>query len=122
MIRFWIDAILLVALSVVAWWRDPFLGVIFIGISISYSAQYWRMIHLLGWTEEHPDRRRVFMAVTLALIFGGGAFLLFGLNVPSPADGRMTVLWQEDFMPIWIGMGFFASLALIHLTNERKKR
>lgn len=122
MIRFAFDAILLLALSVVGWMRDPFLGVVFLGVSVSYASQYWRMIHLVGWTAKTPDKRRIMMAVLMATIFGGGAFLLAGVAIPVSEPVPLLQLWKEDFIPVWIGMGFFSSLALIYLANERKRR
>lgn len=122
MIRFVIDAILLLALSAAGWVRDPFLGVIFLGMSLSYASQYWRMIHLVGWSEQTPGRRRILMGIVLALIFTSGVFLLADLT-PNPAEGASLMhFWQEDFIPIWIGMGLFSALALVCLTHERRKR
>jgi polyferredoxin len=121
-IRFVIDGILLLALSVAGWFRDPFLGVVFLGMSLSYASQYWRMIHLVGWEEKTPERRRIVMAVVLALIFGAGGFLLVGLSTPPRDSTPLLQLWREDFIPVWIGMGFFSALGLIYLANERRKR
>ncbi|MBS1959278.1 MAG: hypothetical protein JST80_07405 [Bdellovibrionales bacterium] len=122
MIRFYVDALLMLAVSIAAWMRDPFLGVVFLGVSISFAAQYWRTVHLLGWSEQKFERGRVVMAIVLALVFGGGVFPLFNVEVPAPIEVKVSKYWQEDLVPIWIGLGFLSCLALIYLTNERKRR
>lgn len=122
MLRLIVDGILLLALSVAGWMRDPFLGVIFLGISLSYASQYWRMIHLVGWAEPKPERRRILMALVMAAVFGGGVFLLAGVMPPTANSARLLDLWQEDFIPVWIGMGLFSALALVCLVTERTKR
>lgn len=122
MIRYLFDLAALIALSVVAWMKEPFLGVVFSGMSITYASQLWRTMHLLGETEAKTSPKRKVMAAFLALVLGAGLFFVADPDTSGAQDFNFHQMWQEDFIPIWIGMGFLSAVLLIYVTNERSKR
>jgi hypothetical protein len=117
-----IDLILLLAISIGVICVNPALGIFVLLINLVFATQYWKTLLLLGSESLAPNVGKRIKAGILALGFTAILFLILNEAAPAPQTAALRDLWNADFFPIILAIGFLSSLLMAALITEKRKR
>lgn len=121
-IRFAFDLLLMVSVSVIAFVREPMLGVLLASVSLLVMGQQWRTTLLLGQSPRRVEPKRLGMAVVLSGLLLSPLLLVFDQGWTPISAVEVLASWREEFLPYWVGFALLSVVALLALTLERSKR
>ena len=108
--------------SLAAGFREPLLGVICASLSLVFLAQHWRTVLLVGQEKRVIAPKRLAMASILAATTLSVLVPFLETSFESSQSSSALLLWVDDLLPLWIGIGLIAVLGLLHLTLEKTQR
>jgi hypothetical protein len=120
--RFGFDLLLMALVSLAAGFREPLLGVICASLSLVFLAQHWRTVLLVGQEKRVIAPKRLAMASILAATTLSVLVPFLETSFESSQSSSALLLWVDDLLPLWIGIGLIAVLGLLHLTLEKTQR
>ena len=117
-----VDLILLLAISIAVICVNPALGVFVLLINLVFATQYWKTLLLIGSDNPSPSVSKRVKAGILAAIFTAILFLILNEAAPAPQAAALRDLWNADYFPVILSIGFLSSLLMAALVTEKRKR
>jgi hypothetical protein len=117
-----LDLILYLAVVVAAWWREPTLGILLSGVFVAFVGQHWRSLLLIGHRPQPVEGKRKLKSAIMAILMGLLLAPFFEHEIKYDVAGAAEVDFQEELLPLWVGMVFLSAMGLLFLLNERRKR
>ena len=116
------DLVILVAISVWVIMIEPTLGILFLLTNLIFGTQYWKTLLLIGSHTEGEGTAKRIKAGLLAVLFSTILFFIVNEEATAPQTVSVSTLWNGDFFPIILAVGFLASLLMVALVTEKRKR
>ena len=121
--KFIFDLAILLASSVVVGLRVPILGVFLFLVGLFFASQLWKTLLLLGVRAVSTPRIKMIQTLVFSLLLAVCVGLAAGsTEVESKPEITPEELWSGPLFPVYAGLALMASLALIGLIMERRKR
>ena len=115
---------LLILILVTAWvgWLQPVLGIMVLLFNVLFATQYWKTVLLVGSSVEPSSTARRVKAAILAAVFTVFLAMVLLDEPAAPQSESIVNLWNHDYFPVVLALGFLSSFLMAAVIVEKRKR